>query len=92
MVWRSDLTQRKLDGHVHIGSQTVVFESLPGQRSLTEQSLGLRGGIASSFRFGPVPFLCFLPYHYLAEDSMYLRQSICRSQAKILGNLEVSRG
>lgn len=40
MVWRSDLTQCKLDGHVHMGSQTVVFAS---QRSLTEQSLWLRG-------------------------------------------------
>lgn len=75
----------------YIGNQTAVFESLPDERNLTEQPLQLRGGTASNFRFEPERFLCFLPYHLLAEDSMYLRQSICYSQAKILGNLGISR-
>lgn len=91
MVWRSDLTQCKLDAHVHIGNQTASFESLPGERILTEQSLWLRGGTVLSSRFEPELFLFFLPCYLLAEDSMYLRQSICRSQAKILDNLGVSR-
>ena len=89
MVCRSDLTQCKLDSYVHIGQ--LVSKACLARGILTEQTLWLRGETVSSFRFEPERFLLFRRCNSPAEGGMYLQQSICHSQTRILDNLEVSR-